>query len=138
MKHELVFLFEKYKKKDYMLLRLLPVQQHKQVSSVYRELGTRGSAFIVWDTNGKLLLASQGLKRIALVINQLAEHHEDRVSFQSLYMVAEGKLVKKKHKGYSVLKVSLQDLPSEFMKLQRQGFARVGVCASNDDAWTIS
>ena len=93
MKHELVFLFPKYKKKDYMLLRLLPVQQHKKVSSVYRELGTRGSAFIVWDTNGKLLLASQGLKRIALVINQLADHHEERVSFQSLYMVAEGKLV---------------------------------------------
>ena len=121
-----------------MLLRLLPVQPEKELFSVYREVGMRGSGFIVWDRHGKLLIASQGLKRIAIVINRLADSQEDTVSYQSLYMVAAGKLVKKRHKGFSVIKVSLQELPSEFMKLRRKGFLRAGVCASNDEAWSIS
>ena len=93
-------------------LRLLSVQD-RELRSVYRELGMRGGGFICYDRHNKLLLASQSVKRISMVINQLAKTEADKVAYQSLYMAAGQRMKKGLHKGYAVKKCSLKDLPEE-------------------------
>ena len=118
-------------------LRLLSVQD-RELRSVYRELGMRGGEVICYDRHNKLLLASQSVKRISMVINQLAKTEADKVAYQSLYMAAGQRMKKGLHKGYAVKKCSLKNLPEEYTQLKKRGFQCCGVIASNEDAWEIS
>ena len=120
-----------------MPLRLLSICPEQYLHSVTRELGSRGQAYICFHHHRTLLLASQSIKSLAQVINELARDDIDRVSFQSLALLAKGKVQKGHHKGYKIECVELDKLPLRFEAHQTMGYRRCGVVATCEGSWEI-
>ena len=118
-------------------LRLLAIRPDQYVHSVKREAGARGQAFICFHHHKLLLLASQSLHNLARVINELAQDAIERVSFQSLALLAKGKVTQGHHKSYKVECVDLDKLPLRFETYQCRGYRRCALVATDAASWEI-
>ena len=126
------------------MVRLITVREGDQLIACYKELGKRGSGFLLHDKLKRFLLASQSVAMLARIVQQLIRTPGsntdvllDSVHSQGLYTLLQGTIRKGAHKSWLIERCPLNDLPRRFAELQSDGYARVGIVAASESNWTI-
>ena len=118
---------------------ILELKEGDRLVHVAKELGARGKVFICWCRHSRFILCSQRLPCIAKVINQLVTHEVDRVSWQSLYRIANGQLKKRQTKGYNLIVASIETAAVELNRiLDQRTFAQAGIVTDAEICWRVA
>ena len=119
-------------------MRLLPLTEQDCVVRVSRELRHRGDVYAVFDRHHRLLLIGQSVPKLASAINTIFTDSEDRVSYQALYHMLLGKTVRNYHKGWSIIRLKLDEVPSFWEDARTQPYQKRGYVCESPDAYQVA
>ena len=126
-----------------MTVRLIALRPGDSIVSCDRELGHRGTGYVCYDRQRRVLLASQSVAKMANVIQQIVRQGGefdpalDMVYSQAFYAQLNGTTKGQYTKGWRVKKLGLADLPTRFQEVQAMGFQKVGIVCSAQACWKI-
>ena len=120
-------------------MRLLPLTESDRLVSVSRELKHRGDVYAVFDRHHRLLLIGQSVTKLATAINQIFTDNEDKVSYQALYHLLLGKSVRGYHKGWTIKRLTLNEVPSFWEDARKQNaYQRAGYVCEVPTAYQVA
>ena len=126
-----------------MTVRLIALRPGDSIASCEREIGHRGTGYVCWDRQNRVLLASQSVAKLASVVQQIVRQGGDfdpaldMVYSQAFYSLLNGTTKGQYTKGWRVEKLGLVDLPTRFQEVQAMGFQKVGIVCSAETCWKI-
>ena len=126
-----------------MTVRLIALRPGDSIASCEREIGHRGTGYVCWDRQKRVLLASQSVAKLANVIQQIVRQGGDfdpaldMVYSQAFYSLLNGTTKGQYTKGWRVEKLGLADLPTRFQEVQAMGFQKVGIVCSAETCWKM-
>ena len=120
-------------------MRLLHLTKQHRLVRVLRERKHRGDVYVVFDRHHRLLLFGQSVPKIATAINAIFPDAEDHVSYQGLYQLLLGKMVGNHHKGWSIIRLRLEQVPSFWEEVRTQEhYLKTGYVCENANAYVVS
>ena len=119
-------------------MRLLPLTEQDRIVAVSRELKHRGDVYAVFDRHHRLILLGQSVPKLANAINTIFTDSEDRVSYQALYHMLLGKTVRAYHKGWSIIRLKLDEVPSFWEDARTQPYQKRGFVCETPDAYQVA